>query len=224
MTELPLTHLYQAPRRPRGDKPPLLILLHGVGSNERDLFGLAGEMDERFAVVSARAPHERFPGSYAWFEVQVRAGSNFVIDEAMWRESLKLVTEFISQAVEAYGADPTRVYLAGFSQGAIMSLCIMLTRPRVLAGVVAMSGRLLPEVVPMASPSSELAGFPLLVVHGVNDPVIPIRYGQEIREFLEQLPVELTYQEFPMAHEVSGQSLRLASAWLTARLDRQPPR
>ena len=220
MTELPLTHLYLAPRRPPVDQPPLLILLHGVGSNEHDLFGPAGEMDERFAVVSARAPFERFPGSYAWFEVQVRTGGNFVIEEAMWRESLEMLIEFIGQAVEAYGADPTRVYLAGFSQGAIMSLCVMLTRHELLAGIVAMSGRLLPEVRPMAGPSAELAGFPVLVVHGVNDAMIPVRYGQETREFLEQLPVDLTYQEFPMAHEVSGQSLRLASEWLTTRLDR----
>jgi len=222
MIELPLTHLYLAPRQAPVDKPPLLILLHGVGSNERDLFGLAGELDERFAVVSPRAPHERFPGSYAWFEVQVRAGGTFVIEEAMWRRSLELLIQFIGQAVETYGADPARVYLAGFSQGAIMSLCTMLTRPELLAGVVAMSGRLLPEVRPMARPAADLAGFPVIVVHGVNDPVIPVRYGQEIRDYLEQLPVELTYQEFPMAHEVSGQSLRLVSEWLTTRLDREP--
>lgn len=219
MPDLLLTHRYQAPRRPSAGKPPLLILLHGIGSNERDLFGLANELDERFAVVSARAPHTRFEGSYAWFEVQVGGGGQFVIDEIMWRQSLSALVEFIGEAVEAYEADPARVYLTGFSQGAIMSLCVMLTRPELVAGIVAMSGRLLPEVRPMARPGAELDGFPVLVVHGINDPVIPVRSGREIREFLEALPVELTYQEFPMAHEVSGASLRLASEWLTTHLD-----
>ena len=219
MADLSLTHLYRAPRRPGEDKPPLLLLLHGVGSNERDLFGLAEELDPRFAVVSARAPHTRFPGSYAWFEVQVRGGGEFVIDEAMWRHSLATLTAFIGEAVEAHDADPARVYLAGFSQGAIMSLCVMLTKPELPAGVAAMSGRLLPEVRPMARPAIELEGFPVLVLHGINDPMIPIRAGREIRDYLASLPVELTYQEFPMAHEVSGASLGLVSEWLTTRLD-----
>jgi phospholipase/carboxylesterase len=217
MPELALSHLY-APPRHAAEKPPLLVLLHGVGSNERDLFGIAAEVDARFAVVSARAPHTRFAGSYAWFEVQMLPGATFVIDEAMWRESLAHVVDFIGEAVTAYDADPTRVYMLGFSQGAIMSLCVMLTRPDLVAGVVAMSGRLLPEVRPMVRPAADLEQFPVLITHGENDPVIPVRYGREVREFLEELPVDLAYHEFPMGHEVTGRSLKVAADWLTSQL------
>ena len=218
MADLSLTHLHLAPRRASDGKPPLLILLHGVGSNEQDLFSLAGEIDPRFEVISARAPHTRFPGSYMWFEISI-SGGEFVIQREMWEQSLGLLVRFIGEAVEAYRADPARVYLAGFSQGAIMSLCVMLTRPEILAGVVAMSGRLLPEVRPLARPPDDLRGFPVIVLHGTNDPVIPVRHAEEIREYLSQLPVDLTFKLYPMGHEISGTSLRDVDAWLRARLE-----
>ena len=215
---MPLTSLYQPPRLTGEGRPPLLLLLHGVGSNEHDLFGLAPHLDPRLAIVSARAPYTRAPGSYAWFDVQVLPGGGFRIQEEMWRHSLTLLVEYITTIAEEHGAEPRRVYLGGFSQGAIMSLCVMLTRPELVAGVVAMSGRLLPEVIPMARPASDLAGFPVLVTHGTADQVIAVRYGREIRDHLQGLPVDLTYQEFPMGHEVSGESLGLVSGWLSARL------
>jgi phospholipase/carboxylesterase len=218
MADLLLTHIYRPPLEPTDGPPPLLVLLHGVGSNEADLFGMASELDPRFAVVSARAPHTRFEGSYAWFEVQV-AGGEFVIETAMETRSRDLLTRFIPEATETYGADPGRVYLTGFSQGAIMSLGIMLTRPELLAGVVAMSGRLLPELRPIAGPAEDLAGFPVMVVHGSHDAVIPARYADEVRAYLEQLPVDLTFEVFPMGHEVSGLSLRAVDGWLRAQLE-----
>jgi phospholipase/carboxylesterase len=54
---------------PQASNPPLLLLLHGVGSNEHDLFGLAPLLDQRFVVVSLCAPITLGPGNYAWFEV-----------------------------------------------------------------------------------------------------------------------------------------------------------
>ena len=217
MAELSLTHLYQAPREAAAGRPPLLLLLHGVGSNEQDLFSLGAELDPRFAIVSARAPYTRAPGSHAWFEVQV-VGGEFVIEREMWEHSLALLTRFIVEAAEAYAADPARVYLTGFSQGAIMSLCVMLTRPELLAGVVAMSGRLLPEVRPLTRPAEDLRDFPVLVVHGTTDAVIPVRYGQEIQAYLAGLPVALEFELFPMGHQVSGLSLRAVDTWLRAHL------
>jgi phospholipase/carboxylesterase len=196
----------------------LLILLHGVGSSEADLFPLAGRLDPRLATVSARAPHQRFPGSYVWFEVQV-IGGEFVIQPEMEAHSRELLAQFIPEAVTAYGADPRRVYLGGFSQGAIMSLSLMLTRPDLLAGVAAMSGRLLPEVHPLVRPAGELEGFPVLVVHGMYDPVIPLPYAEEIRDFLSRLPVGLEFEVLPMGHEISAQSLERVRGWLSARLD-----
>src|SRR5690349_8842275 len=68
---LPLAYLEYGPRQsvPEGEKPPLLLMLHGVGANERDLFPLAPELDPRLQILSLRAPLTRGPNSYAWFTV-----------------------------------------------------------------------------------------------------------------------------------------------------------
>lgn len=183
-------------------------------------------LDRRLLSLSLRAPFVLSPGSYAWFEVELSPVAP-VIDAAQAEESRRRVAEFIPRAVEHYRADPDRVFLLGFSQGAIISLALCLTRPDLLAGVVALSGRTLPELFsaegPMAgrlAPPQALEGVPVLVLHGTLDPVLPIPFGRDTRERLGRLPVDLTYRELPMAHTISPEALAIVQQWLTDRLDR----
>lgn len=215
--ELPLIHLVRQPAQPSA-RPPLLILLHGVGSNEHDLFGLAPELDGRFLIVSARAPNTRAPGSYAWFAVTFTPQGP-VIDAAQAESSRQTLTRFIGAACAAYGADPARVFLLGFSQGAIMSASVALTEPELVTGAVLISGRILPEIRDQIAPPERLAGKPLLVQHGTEDTVLPIQHGRASRALLEQLPVRLEYYEHPIGHEISRDSFDQARAWLSAELD-----
>jgi phospholipase/carboxylesterase len=217
--QLALIHLTQQPRQRSENPPPLLILLHGYGSNEADLFGLAPYLDPRFLIVSARAPYTLMHGSYAWFEIDWTA-NGMTIDPAQADASRKLVTEFIGAATGAYGADPSRIYLCGFSQGAILSSSVALTTPELVAGTVLMSGRVPDELKSLIAPAARLANKPFLVLHGVYDTVLPIQNGRASRAILEKLPIELTYREYPMAHEVSAESLADVTTWLTARLDK----
>ena len=214
---LSLTHLTRGPTTPAEGAPPLLLLLHGVGSNEADLFGLAPELDGRFFVVSARGPITLGPGAYGWFHVAFTPQGPAIIPQEA-EESRRALLRVIDELVAAYEVDPRRVYLMGFSQGAIMSLSVALTRPDKVAGVAAMSGRLLPEVRPLIAAPEELEGLPILLVHGTADQVLPIQYGREARDQLAQLPVALTYREYPMGHYVSPESLRDVTAWLEERL------
>lgn len=215
---LSLVHLIRRPLAATGGKPPLLLLLHGVGSHEQDLFGLASLLDPRFFVVSARAPITLGPGAYAWFHVQWTAeGPVATGTEA--EESLVILSRFIAELVEAYSLDGKRVYLLGFSQGSIMSLALALTTPELVAGLVVNSGRLLLEMLPKLAPREALAGLPILVTHGTQDQVLPIRFGRAIRDELGTLPVAVSYREYPMAHEISAESLSDVAAWLRARLD-----
>ena len=223
---LPLVHISQPPRvpPPAGTRPPLLLLLHGVGSHEGDLFQLAPRLDGRFHVLSLRAPHSLAPGSYAWFEV--RFTPEPVIRPDMAEASRQSLIESIAQAPAHYRADPQRVYLLGFSQGAIMSLALALTRPDLLAGAVAISGRTLPELFqpegPLGghlAPLEQLDGLPLFVLHGAQDTTLPVKHGRATRDRFALLPVDLTYREYDMPHALSEASLRDAAAWLTTRLD-----
>jgi phospholipase/carboxylesterase len=218
MRTLPLVHLVRQPTSEAGT-PPLLLLLHGIGSNEYDLYGLAPFLDERFLIISVRAPNILGPGSYAWFEADFTPQGP-VINPEQAEASRKTLITFLNEAVTAYGADPKQVYLMGFSQGAIMSASVALTTPGLVAGVVLMSGRILPEIQPLIAPHEELEGLPFLVVHGTVDMVLPITYGRASRELLSSLPVELTYHEYPMGHEVNQESLSDVTAWLTEQLDK----
>lgn len=213
---LPL-HYLMRPASPGDGKPPLLLLLHGVGSNERDLFGLAPYLDERFLIVSARAPITLNYGGYGWYPVQFTP-SGFHIDAKLLLDSQKVLMRFIQAAVEAFDADPQRVYLMGFSQGAIMSLNTMLTQPEAISGVVAMSGRLIDDLRETWAAPERLDGFPVLVVHGIRDEVITIDMGRAVRDDLATLPLKLTYREYPMGHQISDASLRDIIAWLDEQL------
>jgi phospholipase/carboxylesterase len=217
--KLSLTHLVREPDRTSTSAPtPLLLLLHGVGSNEEDLFGLAPYLDERFLIVSARAPVVMGPASYGWFNIEYTQ-RGLVADLEQAKISLQQLLGFIDELVETYRADDRGVYLLGFSQGAMMSLALALTRPEKFAGAVIMSGRYPSQVLEHGPDLKALKGKPFLVTHGIYDPVLPIEQGRAVRTQLEALPLELTYREYPMGHEVSLESLRDVSAWLKRALD-----
>jgi len=218
MKTLPLVHLVRQPIIEAGT-PPLLLLLHGIGSNEHDLYGLAPFLDKRFLIISVRAPNKLGPGSYAWFEVDFTPQGPVIKPEQAEASHKTLIT-FLKEAITAYGADPKQVYLMGFSQGAIMSASVALIQPELVAGAVLMSGRIPLEIRQLIASNEELSGFPFLVVHGTADMVLPITYGRDSRELLSSLPVDLTYHEYPMGHEVSQESLRDVTAWLAEQLDK----
>ena len=218
--KLSLTHLVRRPVETASSSPPLLLLLHGIGSNEEDLLGLAPYVDERFLVVSARAPIVMGPASYGWFNIEFTP-QDIVADVEQAKKSLQLLPSFIDELIETYGADNKCVYLMGFSQGAMMSLALALTSPERIAGAVIMSGRFPSQVLEQEPDKRALEKMPFLVTHGIYDPVLLIEQGRSVREKLMALPVELTYREYPMGHEVSMESLRDVSAWLRRSLDQR---
>ena len=158
---------------------------------------------------------------YGWYHVTLDPQVP-VIDPAEAERGRITLLQFIDETIQAYGTDPHRVYLLGFSQGAIMSLSLALTRPEKLAGVAAMSGRILPEILPKAAPPGAMRGLPILIVHGTEDLILPIHHGRAARDLLSALPVALTYREFPMGHAVSEESLAVVAAWLRDRLEEPP--
>ena len=211
-----LTHIVREPAAPGGGKAPLLLLLHGVRSNEHDLISLAPHLDPRLFFVSLRAPLTFAPGAYGWYNVQFLPGGDFLIDNAEAAASHRRLLESIDEILAKYPVDPRRVFLMGFSQGCIMSIGAALAQPQCFAGIVGLSGRLLPQTV---APPEEMRGLPVLLHHGTQDPVIAVRYGREIRDFLAGLVVRLDYREYEMGHQVTPESLADIAAWLRARLD-----
>lgn len=217
MANLSLVHLVRQPLEKSEGKPPVLFLLHGVGSNERDLFGLAPYLDPQLLIISVRARLPLGPDAFGWYPVQFTP-TGVIADEGPAEESRQVLVGFIEEAVAAYSGDPERVYLMGFSQGAAMSIFASLTRPELFAGVIPMSGRLIPAGYTHRAGDDALKHLKYLVVHGTRDTVLTIAQGREIRDVLSTLPVDLTYKEYEMAHQVSEQSLQDIVVWLTEQL------
>ena len=194
--------------------PWLLVLMHGVGSNEQDLFGLAPYVPAHCHVLSLRAPFVLGPGSYAWFQFDVRPDGSRAIDGEQEQASRLLLTREIAAHAQRLGVPAERVLVGGFSQGGIMALSLLLTEPALMHGAFALHSRLLPEVVSLAAPAAELAGKRLWVSHGLQDMVIPLAQAQRIREHFGALPVWLEGEDFPGGHELRPAELQRWVEWL----------
>ncbi len=194
--------------------PWLLVLLHGVGSNEEDLFGLASHVPANFHVVSLRAPNVMGHGSYAWFQFGVSPQGQRVIHQAQEATSRRLLAETLATLSLQLGVPPERVVVGGFSQGGIMSLSLLLTQPQLVHGAMVLHSRLLAEVLPFVGPGAQLQGKQLWVSGGSRDQVLPVAHSRSIREHVQKLPLTLRYTEFPNAHEITQDELTGAMQWL----------
>ena len=213
MLDLPLHSLHR-PAAAQIAEPWLLVLMHGVGSNEQDLFGLAPYIPETFHVVSLRAPYRMGPNANAWFEFGVNPDGSRTIDEEQEIASRALVVQTVEALARQLNVPASRVIVGGFSQGGIMSLSVLLTKPELVAGAMALHSRLLPEVLSQIAPASAFAGKQLWVSQGLQDNVIPVAYGHFIVKQVEPLGLNLTYREFEGAHEIRPQELTALVAWL----------
>jgi phospholipase/carboxylesterase len=214
-----MTNIRTIERKPRqgGGPAPLLLLLHGYGASEHDLFDFADYVDPRFHVVSARAPLALPWGGYAWYQLGGAPG-RLVPDAATRASGLDLIERFVPSLPGRLGTDPGRTYVLGFSQGAIMGLALALRRPEALAGLIPVSGYMDPELMPEVLPEA-LAGLPILQLHGTYDEVIPVAAAHMTRDLLAGLPVRHSYREYPVGHGIHPDGLQAIKEWLDERLD-----
>ena len=204
------------PRTENAGPAPLLIMLHGYGSNEHDLFDLAQYLDPRLHIVSARGVLSLPWGGFAWYNLGGTPG-NLRPDPDTRERAVGFLENFIRDLPGRLGTDPQRTFLLGFSQGAIMSLAMAMRLPERLAGVIALSGYLDPDlnIVP---PPAGLAELDILQIHGLYDDVIPIDAARRSRELFEATPARYTYSEDPIGHSISLEGLQLIREWLDERL------
>ena len=222
MTAPDWPHRLARARRPDpAGRPPLLVLLHGIGADEDDLFPLASLLDPRFTVVSLRAPRPYGPGR-AWFHIDWLPDGTVQPDVAQAHAALIELERWLAAAPARFGTDPERTFLLGFSQGAMMSVGLLRRAPARLAGVVALSGRAPDGLFEPEAPADAVARVPLLVAHGVHDDLLPVAHGRRMRELFASLSRDFTYREFPVAHGIAGDEVTLVREWLTARLDARP--
>ena len=194
-------------------KAPLLLLLHGVGSNETDLFSFADQLPGQFLVVSARAPYTLEPGRYAWYQVDFSTGKP-VIQMEQAERSRRMILQFIDELKGRYRIDENAIYLCGFSQGAIMSYSAGLTAPDLFKGIAAMSGRLLEEVKHEIASPEELQHLRVFISHGKEDRMLNIEYARSCAAYLKSLGIQPTYKEYAEGHGINKEMLADLIHWL----------
>lgn len=221
---LPFEHVGRPPSARSDRLPPMFLMLHGLGSDEREVFSLSTGIDQRLHVLSLRGPYPLDQGGFGWFETEFAVYGSKIHPGSAEMSRQKLI-QFIQQAVQHYRTDPNRVYLMGFSQGAIMALLVGLTRPDLLAGVVLVSARLPGELLASSSPiTRQLAGrdairdLPVFLAHGTQDNVIKLEEGQRVLDRLASLQANVFYREYETGHNIPSQVMSDLDIWLSGRL------
>ena len=208
-----LHYLIQEPKTIK-EKNPLLILLHGYGSNEEDLFSFASELPDDSYVISVRAPYDLQPYGHAWYAIHFDADENKFSDNVQAKQSVEIIASFIDEIVKQYPIDTENVTLIGFSQGAILSYATALTYPEKISKVVALSGYFNQEILPEVIDTKAISHLKFFVSHGSVDQVIPVDWARKAKPALENLGLEVEYQEYPIGHGVSPKNFFDFKNWL----------
>ncbi len=211
--ELSLYHLVREPKVKK-EKNPLLLLLHGYGSNEEDLFSFATQLPDEYIIVSARAPHPLPPYGNAWYAINFDGDMNKFSDYEQAVQSRDHIVKFIDEVIKNYPVDEERVTLIGFSQGAILSYAVALTYPEKIERVAALSGYFDPAIAGKDFASDNISKLRFFVSHGVVDQVIPVDWARKAPELLKSLGLDVEYHEYPVGHGVAPQNFYDLLAWL----------
>ena len=192
-------------REAGGDPEGALVLLHGRGTSEDDLFPMLDELDpdRRLVGVTPRGPLELPPGGAHWYIVR-RVGFP---DPSTFGPVLEQLRGWFDALPDALGVPLERTVLGGFSQGAVMSYALGLEKGRPHpAAIVALSG-FVPTVEGWEL-DEELDGYPAALGHGTFDPIIEVGFGREAKERLEKSGAEVMWRESPVQHTIDPDYLR----------------
>lgn len=210
-TDLPLKYLEQANVESRNQ--PLVIFLHGYGSNEQDLFGIKDELPPQYTYLSVRAPMTLEEGSYQWFRKKGEGAYNGETDDL--KTSRQVLLDFVAQAAKKYHTEADKVFLVGFSQGAIMSYEVALRHPEAVGGIAALSGRILPVLKSELKPDEKRQPLAIFIGHGTADKRLPYTDGTEADSLLQSLSLKPEFHAYEgVGHSISATEMQDLSAWL----------
>ena len=210
-----LTYVEKLPKLP-AENPPLLILLHGYGSNELDLFSFADELPETLVIVSLRAPYKMGHGGYAWYDINLDSKNNKFSDLNQARKSLQKITTTIDYIKTKHNTNPNNTFLLGFSQGAILSYALSFNFPNKIEHVIALSGYLNSELIPKENTQKIHTDY--YISHGAVDQVIPVEWARKAGPFLDSKGLKNEYSEYPVGHGVAPQNFFSFKKWIENRL------
>ncbi|WP_299116706.1 alpha/beta hydrolase [uncultured Winogradskyella sp.] len=200
------------------ENAPLLIMCHGYGSDENDLFSFSSELPEELFIISVRAPYQMQPYGNAWYAINFDAVQGKWSDDKQAKSSRDILSGFIDYACTTYPLDSDNVTLLGFSQGTILSYSVALTYPKKVKNIVALSGYINEAILPEDLQKESCKHLDFYCSHGSMDQVIPVDWARRSKPFLDSLDIKNTYSEFPVGHGVAPQNFYEFKDWLKDRI------
>jgi phospholipase/carboxylesterase len=195
-----------------------LVLFHGRGTSEDDLFPLLDMLDpeQRLVGFTPRGPLSLPPGGAHWYAV-ARIGFP---DHDTFHATYATAATWLDAVIADEGLSLERTVIGGFSQGAVMSYALGLGADRPSpAGIIALSG-FIPTVDDFELDPASRVGLPVAIGHGEYDPIIGIEWGRDGRDRLTQAGLDVTYREYPLPHAVDpGYLAEISREWLPAVLE-----
>ena len=217
MKKLSLEYLVRDPKISI-ENPPLLILLHGYGSNEQDLFSFAEELPDELLIISAQAPLPMGFGSYAWYTIHFDNTDGKFSDIPQAIKARDTIATFIDEIKQHYKVDTDKTFLLGFSQGTILSYAVALNYPEKIHYVIALSGYINEELLSTNLNADKYTNLDFFISHGSVDQVLPVDWGRKAKPFLDNLNIKNSYQEYPVGHGVAPQNFHAFKTWIEERI------
>ena len=208
--------------RPASVSPPkgCLLLLHGVGGNERNFSEISKWIDPAILVIMPQGPIalSNSGDQFAWFHVAFTKDGPQINEQEAEESRVRLLV-FIKEMQALYQVTCGNTVVAGFSQGGIMSASVALTFPNAVKGFGVLSGRILPEIKPHINNLEGLKQLQAYLAHGKFDSKLPISFLFQADELLNDLNVPHVSKIYPMDHEISENELKDFVQWLNEQFE-----
>jgi phospholipase/carboxylesterase len=205
--------------RPAAGEPEgALVLLHGRGTSEHDLFPLLDVFDpqRRLVGISPGGPLSLPPGGRHWYALG-RLGHP---PPHSFLPTYERLTQWLDATLESHGIPIERTILGGFSQGGVMSYALSFGAGRPApAGTLALSC-FMPTVEGLELDLDDRQGYPVAIAHGTLDQIIPVEFGRQARDRLLAAGADVLYRESPVPHTLDPRELPAFTDWVRSTIDR----
>ena len=211
--DLSIKYLIKEPQS-KTSESPLLLLLHGFGSNESDLHSFANYLPENHYIVSIRAPFKLPNGGFAWYNISFDKDMNKFNDQDQAKDSVNMIINFIEELSNKYLIDKDKISLLGFSQGTILSYALCLNYPEKFKNIIGFSGYIDEAMINIVSKNTDYSKLNLYISHGKDDPVIPVDWARKSTEVLKRNKIKYSFNEFNSGHTISSENFYDFKNWL----------
>ena len=195
---------------------PVLFLMHGYGNNEKQFNRLVEELNNKYLIVSMRAPFNFMVIKNRWYEYSISDGDT-LSNQAQIDVSTKRIIKTIEHIEEEYNIDEKKIFIGGFSQGAIMSYKLALLYPNKFGGIIIHSARLPVEY--SVKDLNLYKNLNILIIHGSEDNGLSTKWAYQGKALFEKLGANTEYYEAKIGHKMNKETYGKIKQWLFTLVD-----